>query len=167
MGHSVAEGKPWTRERILARNPSTVLDCGAGSGTYSKLLDGAVPHLIAVEVWEPSITRFRLHDQYEQVICGDIRDIDFPDVDAVILGDVLEHLPHDDALRVWAKARAAAEWVYLSLPIYGYEQGPIDGNGYETHLHQWSHGQVLDELDGIEQWWLGQVVGCYEAWGLR
>ena len=48
-----------------------------------------------------------------------------PTADAVVLGDVLEHLTYLDAVALRGRTRAAA---YLSLLIVAYPQGAVEGN---------------------------------------
>ncbi len=81
----------------------TVLDVGAGSGAYGKLLREGMPksRILGVEIFEPYVDRFGLEEIYDRVIVGDVLDEDFdlsPDV--VIIGDVLEHMDRADALSV-------------------------------------------------------------------
>lgn len=168
MPLSSAEGKDWIRERIAAlgaTDPVQVLDIGPGAGTYAKLLRGpAVSRLTGIEIFAPYVTTYRLEQYYDQVIVGDARDIDFPDTDVVILGDVAEHMSRPEAQELWAKAaRAARRAVYLSIPIVPYEQDPIEGNHHEIHVvPDWDHDKVLAAFAGIGSHWSGSEVGVYE-----
>ena len=168
MPLSSAEGKDWIRERITAlgaADPVRVLDIGPGAGTYAKLLRGpAVSRLTGIEVWEPYVTTYRLAQYYDEVIVGDAREVDFPDTDVVILGDVAEHMSKFEAEALWAKAsRAARRAVYLSIPIVHYEQDPIEGNHHEIHVvPDWNHDKVLAAFPGIGSYWTGTEVGVYE-----
>lgn len=169
MPQSAAEGKDWTRSRIAALGgPLTVLDVGPGVGTYAKLLsgiDGLDVHTTGLEVWEPYLTTYRLADYYDELIVGDVRTTDLPEVDVVILGDVVEHMTRAEAADVWARSRAAARRaVYLSLPIVHYPQHDIEGNPYEVHVEEdWTHDEVLAGFEGIGEFERGEVVGVYEA----
>lgn len=170
---SAEEGRAWTRERVAALNPFTVLDVGPGAGAYADLLWGAVPNLAvmdAVEIHEPYIERFGLREKYDTVTVADA--VDFLeklerrelDYDVVILGDVLEHVEHDRAVALWQLARKVArQAVFLSLPIHGYEQGECEGNPHEAHLYQWSDASVRSELDGIVDGQAMSIVGVYQA----
>lgn len=173
MPVSSLEGKDWTVDRIRAHQPATILDIGVGAGVYEQLLRPVLPstRFIGVEVFEPYLKRFDLRRRYDEVLLADVMDLDpLPVADVVILGDVLEHLAHPQALILWARARQAARTaVFLSLPIVEYPQGEVDGNPNEAHLHTWSHESVLADLDGIVDWyappWPHQV-GAYEAKGM-
>lgn len=131
---------------------SCVVDVGAGAGGWYDFLS---PHMVArwvaVEVWEPYITRFGLKDKYHLVINADARTLNpFPASDLVIFGDVLEHMTDLEALGCWQLARSRAQWVVASLPVYErYEQGPLEGNPYEEHLHHWDVESFLDAFPGV------------------
>ena len=172
-GHTVpmssAEGKDWIRERVTAlgaAEPVEVLDIGPGVGTYAKLLAGpAVSRLVGIEIYEPYVSTYRLRSYYDEIVVGDARELDFPAVDVVILGDVAEHMTQDEAAALWNKARAAARRaVYLSIPIVRYPQGEIEGNHHEVHVvDDWDHDKVLSFFAGIDHSWTGHEVGVYEA----
>lgn len=167
MPWSSTEGKDWLVDRIRALSPMSVLDIGPGAGIYATLLrpvlePGAKFH--ALEIHEPYVERFGLRDLYDRVDIGDARDMKFPRLDVVILGDVIEHMTLDEAKVVWFKARAAAKQaVFLSLPIVEYPQGECEGNPHEAHLHTWDHDMVVRELDGIREWATFTQIGVYRA----
>lgn len=168
MPHSVEEGKGWIRSYVEALWPKSVLDVGPGAGTYAKLLRGHVPYectFTGLEIFEPYVERYELNQLYDEIIVGDAReDVGVDVYDVIILGDVLEHMSEAEAIMVWDRARATANrGVFASLPIYGYEQGALEGNEHEAHLHQWSHESVMAKLGGIVDSWQGQIVGCYRA----
>jgi len=132
---SSAEGKGWIRARVLAlagEGPVSVLDIGPGVGTYAKLLAGpALSRIVGVEVWQPYVETYRLHEYYDDIVLGDARQVDLPVADVVILGDVAEHMTEGEALRLWGRcAEAARRAVYLSIPIVHYPQQEIEGNPY-------------------------------------
>ncbi|WP_375492071.1 methyltransferase domain-containing protein [uncultured Jatrophihabitans sp.] len=165
---SSTEGKNWTRARVAdlaATGPLTVLDVGPGVGTYAKLLAGLpITSIVGLEVWEPYVSTYHLHDLYDEIVIGDVRDAPLPPVDVVVLGDVLEHMSRADAVRVWERcAQTAARAVYLSLPIVHYPQHAIEGNPFEVHVEEdWSHDTVLATFEGIGAYETGDVVGVYE-----
>jgi hypothetical protein len=165
MPWSVDEGKPWVADRVCARCPSSLLDVGAGAGLWSMTLRHRLPGcvFIALEVFEPYVDQFGLHERYDEIVVGDARTTPFPAVDVVILGDVLEHMTHEDALSVWDKARRAARMaVFASVPLGEFPQGPEYGNNYERHLTTWTHPE-LRRLPGVVESAPGRIVGVYEA----
>lgn len=166
MPTSSPEGKDWLIPRILAELPGIILDVGAGEGTYAYLLaehpeqtEGST--LIAMEVHEPYVEKYALDDLYDKVIVGDARTKRFPKVDVVILGDVIEHLEHDDAVRVWEKARKAArKTVLASIPLGVHPQGAVNDNEHERHLTSWTNASV-HALGGVVASWTGREIGTY------
>lgn len=170
MPASAEEGREIMLSWIWSRKPRSVLDIGAGCGTYGKLLREKMPtpYLIGVEIWRPYIAQFHLNDIYDQVINKDIRDMslfEWPRADVVILGDVLEHMSIEDAKRVWMLALGTArKAVYLSIPIVHSPQGAVHGNPHETHVvPDWNSESVLESFPGIGWYWHGSIVGRYEA----
>jgi hypothetical protein len=166
MPRSATEGKDWTRERVLALSPTSVLDIGPGVGTYSTLLRPHLPNAWfgAVEIFAPYVETYGLMGLYDHVTIGDAREVEFNPADVVILGDVLEHMPFDDALKLWDKARSTAKLsVFLSLPIIEYPQGACEGNEHEAHLHTWDHVMVMDSLPGITDFATYSQIGVYQA----
>ena len=165
MPISSREGKDWTRARVEALGPVTVLDVGAGAGTYATLLAGTgVTHLTALEVFEPYLERYGLAELYDEVVLGDARTTELPAADVVILGDVAEHMTREEARDLWDRAgRAARRAVYLSIPIVDYPQGALEHNDHEVHVvDDWDHDKVLAAFPGITDHWTGEVVGVYE-----
>ena len=104
------------------------------------------------------------------MILGDLRDTSLPRADLYIFGDVLEHMPAPDAVRTWDRARAAASWLVINLPVRRYEQGALHGNPHETHVHHWDVPSVLESFGGITASHSGfpgegSVVGAFIAEG--
>lgn len=165
MPTSATEGKPWMIQRILRHNPDSILDIGAGAGTYGKILRPLLPdaYMTAVEIHAPYVSDYKLWKMYDSVVIGDARNCDLPIADIVILGDILEHMDLRDALELWNRARnRAVKAVLLSVPIIEWPQGEMFGNPHERHVHTWTHSTAL-ELPGVTDWWTGSSIGCYEA----
>lgn len=163
MPTSIAEGKSWIVPRVIAELPGTVLDLGAGEGTYARLLadhrEGST--LIAVEGHKPYVEEFGLESLYDKLIVGDVRTRRLPAADVVILGDIIEHLGYKDAEKVWNKARKAArKTVLVSIPLGSHPQGAVNGNDLEVHRSEWSDERI-HELGGVVASWTGSVIGCY------
>lgn len=115
----------------------TILDVGAGEGTYRKLL-GPEYEWIALEVWGEYVDRFGLRDLYNDVIIGDIRSTAVPKTDCVIFGDIIEHLDKKDGKTILEVATSTYKHVVVSIPLGEYEQGAIDGNPHEEHKATWT-----------------------------
>ena len=168
MPMSSTEGKAWIRERVArlaASGPLTVLDVGPGVGTYAKLLAGLpLASITGLEVWEPYVATYRLRELYDEIVIGDVRGTPLPEVDVIVLGDVLEHMTRGEALDVWRRCGLAARRaVYLSIPVIHYPQHEIEGNPYEVHVEEdWTHEEVLASFEGVGAFERGEVVGAYE-----
>lgn len=166
MPYSSGEGKAWVAALAAALEPASVLDVGAGAGSYARLLRPLLPQarLVALEVWEPYVYRFGLHQLYDEVLVGDARTTPLPSVDLVVLGDVVEHMAEDEAVALWARCRAAGRQVVLSLPVVHYPQGPCEGNPHEEHVvDDWSHDRVLAAFEGIASSRTYTEIGVYST----
>ena len=175
MPTSDAEGKDWSLERFKRVQPKTVCDVGPGEGTYAKLFRPAHHGVwwTAIEIHKPYIRKYGLKntakrkDMYDEVHNLDAREA--PDHlfhrDLVIFGDVLEHMPREDAVALLHRAEQAGCWnILVSLPIVESEQGEVDGNPHEAHLHQWDADdmvQVLAQLGGRVEAMRGSTLGCW------
>jgi len=165
MPTSSYEGRDWvcTKASIM-KNIKTVLDVGAGVGTYVKLLRAMFPDSVwvGVEAWLPYVNRYKLKKIYDLLIISDIYRVHaMHGLDLVIFGDVLEHLEKDKAIKVYERFRKAARYIIIVMPIKRYVQGAIGGNPYEEHKAQWTHKEILKKFKGIKYWKEGKKKGCY------
>lgn len=159
MPGSVAQGKQEIQEWINKQSDiTTIVDVGAGGCTYPILL-GDRYTFIAIEIWAPYLEQFKYEDYYSHIIVGDIRYVEMPDADCIIFGDVLEHLPKDDAWEVLKRAKQKYKHMVLSVPLSDglhLESGEMDirpakphfGNNFELHISPWG----LQELTDFTKW---------------
>ena len=70
----------------------SILDVGAGCGTYSHLLKADFPNMDGIEIFPKYAEMFDLQSKYNKLIFGDILEFDFDSYDYLIMGDVLEHM---------------------------------------------------------------------------
>ena len=151
MPFSSGSGKEqikWVVSRLEAK---TGLDIGCGLGTYAKLL----PDLTwtGVEVWEPYVHQYNLRSVYPTFHLADARAWQ-PDGhwDIAVAGDVLEHMTREEAIELFAKLRASADTVIVSIPIGHLPQDDIEGNPYEVHVTEdWSVESVAEAF-GKPDW---------------
>jgi len=138
------EGQKIMLDMILSEPNQRVVDIGAGDGRWGCLLKGKVLKLVAVEVWGKYVERHGLRQIYDEVIVKDARNFEaWDDFDVVVLGDVLEHMPHADALKLIETLKRKKLRAFLTVPITPCPQdGTVYGNPYETHLDQWTHGEL-------------------------
>lgn len=163
MPTSIAEGKDWSLERFEQRKPNTVTDIGPGDGTYARLFRPVHEGVwwTAVEIFQPYIRRFKLKSTKTRTMYDEIHVLDAREApdhlyhrDLVVLGDVAEHLPREDAVALLERIVAAGTWnILVSVPIIDAPQGEVDGNPHEAHLHQWD----ADDMDGVLAGLGGQV----------
>ena len=163
MPHSHPFGKEWAADLFAVAQPKRILDIGAGAGMWVDALRHRAPepqHWIAVEVWEPYIEKYALASKYDEIINTDVRFITLPDIDLVIAGDVLEHIPEAEAVVLVERMKWHARHVLISVPVVHYEQGALEGNPHETHLWHPTHEWAMDVLRP-SAWVKGDIVGAY------
>lgn len=167
MGYSDPENKPWALEKIKEINPKTVLDCGAGAGTYLDLIKANLGYktiVVGVEAWNPYIIKYDLEDRYDILYPIDIRDMASFQYDLVILGDILEHMSESDAIMLWNRISEEAKYALISIPIIHYEQGAINDNPYEVHVEEdWSTEKILQKFSNIVEYKEFSQTGVFIA----
>lgn len=186
MPHSDAQGKDVALSWYREIGPATVVDVGAGSGTYARLMrtvqddeDRWYEHVTpdgervqtsvrdkwrAIEAWQPYLDEFTLIALYDEILVADARDVE-PDTlkaDLVIFGDVLEHMTRQEARDLLAKARQVAGNIIVSIPVLHLDQDDVGGNPYERHVEHWSYEDMRAELaPGLVKTWWGDVLAHY------
>lgn len=131
-----------------------VLDLGTGAGLWrhhsASFNVGVNRPWIAVEVHYPNVARFDLRRRYDAVRNIDFRRIKYRNYPGhlFIFGDVLEHVERDEAIAVVRRAAAAGTVIFVMpfAPTTSAEQGPVDGNEYETHRYIWRWEEWIDAL---------------------
>lgn len=111
---------------------ATILDVGAGCGTYSDYLKDYFENIEAVEIFEPNIKNFNLVDKYKKVYNANIIDFEYNYYDIIIFGDVIEHLTVEDAQKVLDYAYNRCKQIIMAVP-YMAPQGIAEDNIYEIH----------------------------------
>lgn len=149
MPTSDKQGKFIARALIKEADPDAVWDIGCGDGTYARLMNDrrTTQNWVGVEIWKPYITQYGLWGYYNMVYTVDARTYPFQgrvskETDLVIFGDVLEHMPEDDARKLILKAKENFRWILVSIPIVHAPQGEVDGNPYEAHVKHWSFDEM-------------------------
>jgi len=166
MPGSWPTGKAFIRNVIKALKPKTVLDVGAGSGTYVNLMRASTAHDCAwtgVEVWQPYVEKFGLDKLYDELVVADIRHWVVPKrYDLGIAGDVLEHMTAAEAVDVLKKLRDNCDVVVISLPVKHWPQGEHEDNPFEVHVKDdWSHEEVLQVFGVPAQQYVEDGIGVY------
>jgi hypothetical protein len=116
---------------------NTILDVGAGAGTYAKMLASDFPNIDAVEVFEPYVRQYNLRSLYRNVYVENIMksDIELHKYNMIILGDVFEHLSEEDALRLLEKLLSTQAEFIIAVP-FNAPQGAVNENVHEIHLQE-------------------------------
>lgn len=160
-------------ERIIRdRAPSCVLDVGMGRGNYGWFLRNRCGYrgkLIGVEVWAPYVEGQDAiaggnRTYYDRIVVADIRSSEqlvretAPDI--VFAFDIIEHMSREEGEQVIRMLqRLSNDQLLVSVPIVPYPQGPIYGNPYEEHKHDWTISEVLSL--GSECPHRGTVTGLF------
>jgi 2-polyprenyl-3-methyl-5-hydroxy-6-metoxy-1,4-benzoquinol methylase len=172
MGISSSQGKSETFEWVKSHQESitTILDIGAGSGTYYNLLSTIKPFVWnGVEAWNSYIDEYKLEEKYNKIYNVDIRQFDWPgcEFDLTIAGDILEHITKEDAIILVERILNHSKTLIISIPIVHMPQDEINGNPYEVHVKDdWSHNEVLETWSSyIKDFWIPKgkkvQVGVY------
>lgn len=155
MGYSLRGGKPETAEwfRQHQQSINRVLDIGAGSGTYARLIKQEFnlchsAEWTAVEAWDDYIRKFDLANLYDHVINQDVRTLDWDKMghfSVAIAGDVLEHMTKQQAIELVDRVLQHADTLIVSIPIVYMPQDAVEGNPFEVHVKpDWTHDEVME-----------------------
>ena len=147
---SVRWGKKEIKEWVEKQTDiESIVDVGCGKGTY-RILIGDNYYWTGIEIWEPYIEQWGLNKLYDRIINKDIRSIgNLPKGDLIIFGDVLEHLPKNNAMVVMDKAKRYKHMI-LSIPLSDkkpYEGEIHYGNPHEEHISYWNFEEVKKLAD--------------------
>lgn len=123
---------------------STILDVGAGEGTYYNLLGDYFKNIDAVEVFKPNIDNFRLNHKYRNVYWVNIKDFKYSKYDIIIFGDIIEHLDIKDAQKVLEYALKRCKEIIVAVP-YQLKQGIEEDNVYEIHKQDDLTPEIMQE----------------------
>ena len=131
---SYNEGKLEVVEWVKQRFPkgSTCLDVGACDGKWFNLL-GDHFKMDCVEIFKPNVYEHDLMNKYEKVFVNDVANFRYAWYDLIIFGDVLEHMPVENAQAVLKYAEPRCNDLIIGIPFL-YTQGAIYGNPWEEHI---------------------------------
>jgi len=118
----------------------TVLDLGCGPSSPLQHCKN-IKYSVGVEAFKPYLELSRKRKIHTKYLNKKIEELDFPEksFDAVIMIEVLEHLPEKTALLMLKKAE---KWtkrkVIVSSPNGFIPQKAVDNNPFQKHLSGWS-----------------------------
>lgn len=169
---SSPEGKAWIQDQIVLLRQSydikSVIDIGCGYATYYFHFKQYLPNTewTAVEIWEPYVKQYDLDKHYDHVIIDDASMIDYEKLgrySIAFVGDVLEHMDKESALRLFNSLINACDFMFISIPIVYYPCDQYEHNPHLRHVKpDWSDDEVEQEFGKyIRKKSLGTVVGTY------
>ena len=140
------------REQLIKKNPSSILDIGAGAGKYGKLLRSALPNckIDAVEPTKSYIDQFNLNSIYNNVYNLSIEE--YLDkhprnkYDVVIIGDMLEHLYRSRVVDYIDFLCYRTGWIMCIWPT-NLPQDDWEGNGFECHRSNFKLKDLADHFN--------------------
>ena len=137
-------------EKEITGSCQTLLDVGCGSSSPIRHFSKNLSHTVGVDGHAASIERSReagIHREYHRMnileIGGRFKEKSF---DAVLLLDVVEHLPKVEGLKLIEMAeRIARKKIIIFTPNGFLRQGERDENPYQVHLSGWE----VDEMEAL------------------
>lgn len=153
MPSSYWQNIPATLGAILAikPRPRRILDVGVGMGKYGSLIREYMPgrrRLDGVEVW-PAYLSWQWQ-VYDRIYIGDVRELELPAYDLVLLIDIVEHFDEPDAVALVERFGEAGH-IVLSTPHRLFQHRWKGENAHERHRSLWT-GEMLADLVERNGW---------------
>jgi hypothetical protein len=103
--------------------------------------------LIAIEIDDDYIEKFKLNEIYDEVKCISANDLihkDFYDTPfgTVIIGDCIEHLKKSDGIDLLNFLVYRAKWILVQYPLK-YLQNTFEGKHQEAHISVWGNSDFV------------------------
>ncbi len=118
----------------------SVLDLGCGKHSMVPIIPSRI-RKVGVEYFKPAYEEAARKARHEEVIHADVAGVDFEEksFDAVVLLDVIEHLPKEEGLGLLEKMeRWAKQKVIVFTPNGFLRQGHYDENPLMEHRSGWT-----------------------------
>jgi SAM-dependent methyltransferase len=155
----------WELKQAL-RDCESVLDIGCGPSSPLQHVEN-IRRSVGVEAFQPYLEQSKAAGIHTEYINSNALQLNFPDksFDAVILIEVIEHMPEYDGIALLERAeRWARKKVIVSTPNGFVAQHEVDGNSLQKHLSGWTVSQMSRRgyrchgLAGLK--WLRQEVSA-------
>jgi len=122
----------------------SVLDLGCGPNSPLRYCKN-IKYSVGVEAFLPYLEESKKKKNHTEYLDKKIETLDFPEnsFDAVIIIEVLEHLPEDVGLEILKKAEKwAKKKVIVSSPNGFINQKEVDNNPLQKHLSGWDYAKM-------------------------
>jgi len=122
----------------------SVLDLGCGPSSPLQYCKN-IKYSVGVEAFKPYLEQSRKRKIHTKYLNKKIEGLDFPEksFDAVIMIEVLEHLPEKTGLAMLKKAEKwAKKKVIISSPNGFIPQKAVDNNPHQKHLSGWDYKKM-------------------------
>lgn len=122
------------------RDCESVLDLGCGPDSPLQYCKG-VKFSVGVEAFKPYLVESKKKGLHTEYRWEEIKDANFPDkmFDAVIIIEVLEHLPKKLGEKILKKAEGwAKKKIIVSTPNGYFPMKNVDENKWQSHLSGWT-----------------------------
>jgi hypothetical protein len=135
MPYSTGFMKNEVKQHFIKNIPTTtsILDAGAGCGTYSNLLKAEFPMMDGIEIFPNYIEMFDLRGKYNNLYIQDVLNFNISSYEYIILGDIIEHMSVENAQMFLNKINESGKKCLVAVP-YLFEQGVHFENHHEIHL---------------------------------
>jgi len=123
---------------------SSVLDLGCGPSSPLKSCNN-IKYSVGVEAFKPYLLKSKNANIHSKYICKKIEDLNFDrnSFDAVIMIEVLEHLPEKEGHKILRRAEQwAKKKVIISSPNGYIHQKELDNNILQKHLSGWDYAKM-------------------------
>lgn len=124
---------------------ASILDLGCGAHSMVPIVPTWI-YTVGIEIFRPSYDEAMSKKRHTQYIHADILDIDIPEksFDAVVLLDVLEHIPKEKAQEILVKMEKwARNKVVVFTPNGFLPQKDFNQNPYMDHTSGWEVHEFL------------------------
>jgi peptidylprolyl isomerase len=146
--------------RIIEKNPTSVLDIGIGFGKfgflareYTDVRLGRYFHwqtrIDGIEIFEKYVTPLQ-QQIYDNIYIGNAVDIlpTLSNYDMIICSDMLEHVNENEGVYLLDAIEKKSRFAMIATPIRVLQQEAIYNNEYEKHISAWSK-ETLSKWGGV------------------
>lgn len=108
---------PWintVNQLLLKKDINSILDLGCGDWRIGKSLNIENKYYLGVDVSSIIIDEISQYSSNNiKFVCDDIETMDFPEVDLIIIKDVLQHLPNNAIIKIVDKIIKSCKYALL------------------------------------------------------